>query len=127
MPVRASWSVLRGLNVKTGEITPELKRLLGPEVRLLGFMVPLDDDARFVTEFLLVLYMGACIHVPPPPANQIVHVKLPAGKAARMDWRMPVWVVARLDVLPTESPYGTVSFRMQCARVERWDRYKVEE
>jgi hypothetical protein len=43
-------------------------------VRLSGYVVPLKHEGTRVSEFLLVPYAGACIHVPPPPQNQIVHV-----------------------------------------------------
>lgn len=48
--------------------------LAGKTVRLPGFVVPLDFDGTAVTTFILVPYAGACIHVPPPPANQLVLV-----------------------------------------------------
>lgn len=43
-------------------------------VRLSGFIIPLDYDGTGVTAFMLVPYVGACIHVPPPPANQLILV-----------------------------------------------------
>lgn len=43
-------------------------------VRLPGYIIPLEFDSAKVTSFILVPYVGACIHVPPPPANQIVLV-----------------------------------------------------
>jgi hypothetical protein len=46
----------------------------GQVVRLPGYMVPLDTSGAGVTAFILVPYVGACIHVPPPPANQLVFV-----------------------------------------------------
>ena len=46
----------------------------GQTVELSGFIVPLDYDGTAVTAFILVPYVGACIHVPPPPANQRVFV-----------------------------------------------------
>ena len=46
----------------------------GETVRLSGYVVPLDYDGTGVTLFLLVPYVGACVHVPPPPANQLVLV-----------------------------------------------------
>jgi len=46
----------------------------GVSARLSGFVVPLDNTEDGIHEFLLVPYFGACIHTPPPPANQIVHV-----------------------------------------------------
>ncbi|WP_201266804.1 DUF3299 domain-containing protein, partial [Pseudomonas aeruginosa] len=50
----------------------------GKAIRLGGYPVPLENDAKGrVTEFFLVPYPGACIHVPPPPPNQIVLVRYP--------------------------------------------------
>ncbi len=46
----------------------------GQTVRLPGFVVPIDQSSDGVTAFILVPYAGACIHVPPPPANQLVFV-----------------------------------------------------
>ncbi|MDQ2819730.1 MAG: DUF3299 domain-containing protein [Pseudomonadota bacterium] len=46
----------------------------GARIRIGGFIIPLDTDNGAVTEFLLVPYFGACIHAPPPPANQVIHV-----------------------------------------------------
>ncbi|NOT72608.1 MAG: DUF3299 domain-containing protein [Hyphomicrobium sp.] len=51
----------------------------GKRVRIGGYIVPLDFEATNVKEFLLVPFVGACIHVPPPPANQIVYVKVEKG------------------------------------------------
>ena len=47
--------------------------LNGKQIRLAGYLLPLDLSARTIREFLLVPFVGACIHVPPPPPNQIVH------------------------------------------------------
>lgn len=58
---------------------PVVEKLNGKTIRLPGFVVPLDFDAEKLSEFLLVPYFGACIHVPPPPANQIVFVKTQEG------------------------------------------------
>lgn len=46
----------------------------GQIVSLPGFMVPIDYSGTGVTAFILVPYVGACVHVPPPPANQLVFV-----------------------------------------------------
>jgi len=48
--------------------------LNGEVVRLSGFVVPIEQGAEGITAFILVPYVGACIHVPPPPANQLVFV-----------------------------------------------------
>jgi uncharacterized protein len=47
----------------------------GRQVRIAGFVVPLGFDQTEVNEFLLVPFVGACIHVPPPPPNQIILVR----------------------------------------------------
>jgi hypothetical protein len=54
---------------------PVVAELDGKRVRIGGYVVPLDFEATSVKEFLLVPFVGACIHVPPPPANQIIYVK----------------------------------------------------
>ena len=46
----------------------------GQIVRLPGFIVPIDYSGTGVTAFILVPFVGACVHVPPPPANQLVFV-----------------------------------------------------
>jgi hypothetical protein len=51
----------------------------GKRVRIGGYVVPLDFESTTVKEFLLVPFVGACIHVPPPPANQIIYVKSDKG------------------------------------------------
>jgi hypothetical protein len=53
--------------------------LNGKHVEIGGYVVPLDFEATSVKEFLLVPFVGACIHVPPPPANQIIYVKSAKG------------------------------------------------
>jgi hypothetical protein len=56
--------------------TSIVEELDGQRVRIPGYFLPLETSFTKVTEFLLVPYFGACIHVPPPPPNQIVHVKV---------------------------------------------------
>lgn len=59
------------------DVNPDL---LDKRVLLPGFIVPTAyNDERRVTEFFLVPFFGACIHVPPPPPNQIIYVKYEQG------------------------------------------------
>ena len=51
-------------------------KLDGKKIRMAGYLLPLEFSDDGVTDFLLVPYVGACIHVPPPPPNQIVFVRL---------------------------------------------------
>ena len=66
---------LQGLQSVKPENVALVTDWAGDRVRLPGYVVPLDFDGSRVTGFLLVPYMGACIHVPPPPPNQIVYVR----------------------------------------------------
>jgi hypothetical protein len=67
----------------------------GQAVRIPGYLVLLEDGKDGITEFLLVPYFGACVHSPPPPANQIIHVlpKSPAKGLRSMD---AVWISGTL-------------------------------
>jgi hypothetical protein len=56
-----------------------VRELDSKRVRIGGYVVPLDFEATSIKEFLLVPFVGACIHVPPPPANQIIYVKIDRG------------------------------------------------
>jgi hypothetical protein len=69
---RAAENVPPASQPSGGEVVRELD---GQRVRMRGFVVPISLDGDKVKEFLLVPYVGACIHVPPPPANQIVLVE----------------------------------------------------
>ncbi len=57
------------------DIAPVVKELDGKRVRLAGYMVPLDFEATKLKQFLLVPYVGACIHVPAPASNQVVFIE----------------------------------------------------
>ena len=69
----------------------------GRDVEIPGYALPLEYDGTEISEFLLVPYVGACIHVPPPPPNQIVHVRFPEGfRSAGLF--TPVLVAGRITV-----------------------------
>jgi len=71
--------------------------LNGAQIRMPGYALPLEFSGQKITEFLLVPWVGACIHTPPPPPNQIVFVKLEKGieNAGRFT---PVWVTGEMAV-----------------------------
>lgn len=69
--------------------------LHGQLVRIGGFTLPLEMDGEKSVEFLLVPFVGACIHVPPPPPIQIIYVKFPEGYKSRALYDA-VWVTGRL-------------------------------
>ena len=105
-----TWSTLKTLN--SAQVSSPARDLNNKIVSVPGFMVPLEDDADEVTEFLLVPFAGACIHVPPPPPNQMIYVKLRRNQKAKMSFTEPIVVVGQLHVATVQSPYGDVSFNM---------------
>ena len=112
-----SWRLLADLDYRTGDKSEELADLDGKLVRVPGFTVPLEDWAASATEFLLVPYVGACVHLPPPPPNQLVYIEMHEGKRAKMDGWNPVWVEGVLKIEMTESVYGHVGFTITGHRV----------
>jgi len=98
---------------------PTEPELNNTRIKLPGYLVPLEEVAAGHTEFLLVPYFGACIHTPPPPANQIVLVvpAKPAGGLRSMD---TVWVSGVLKTTRTNSPMGSSGYRLEAALVERY-------
>jgi hypothetical protein len=91
----------------------------GQRVKLAGFVVPLERQGDAVLELLLVPYFGACIHTPPPPANQIVHVilKKPAAGMKMMD---AYWVSGKLSLQHGDSSLGIYGYRMSGERLDAY-------
>ena len=97
----------------------------GVSGRLPGYIVPLEEGSKGLKEFLLVPYYGACIHSPPPPANQIVHVRLaqPVKGFRTMD---TVWVHGTLEVARGKSDMGVSAYRIDARKVEPYTREKPQ-
>ncbi len=100
---------------------PVVKALDGIEVRLPGYIVPLEvSEDGLVREFLLVPYYGACIHVPPPPSNQIVYVR--GGKGVKVDeLYQPFWIIGTLSVKAVESDLAEAGYQMQASSIEPYE------
>ena len=106
---------IEGLLLKRVEITEKRRlrgltanaELNGKKIRLPGYLLPLEFENKKVTEFLLVPWVGACIHTPPPPPNQIVHVKLDKGYDIGDEMFTAVWVNG---VMKTEENNPELSF-----------------
>ncbi len=105
------WGVLATLNLRTGEPSDSLRQLDGRRVRLAGFVVPLEDFQERAAEFLLVPYFGACVHMPPPPANQMVYARVRTG-VVPLQLFAPVWLDGTLRITRVQSVYGAASYRM---------------
>ncbi|MDO9074406.1 MAG: DUF3299 domain-containing protein [Rubrivivax sp.] len=98
--------------------------LVGQQVRIPGFVVPLEDTKDGIKEFLLVPYFGACVHSPPPPSNQIIHVlpKSPARGFRSMD---AVWITGTLRNTQTDSFMGASSWRLDAVGVTPYETPKA--
>lgn len=119
-PVNVTWSVLKTLSAS--QPNSPARALNDKKVAIPGFMVPLEDDADQVTEFILVPFAGACIHVPPPPPNQMVYVKLTHNQKTQMSFTDPILVTGTLHVTTVQSPYGDISFNMDGDSVKPYDQ-----
>lgn len=92
--------------------------LNGREIRLGGYPVPLENDAKGrSTRFFLVPYPGACIHLPPPPPNQIVLVRYPKGFRVE-DISIPLWVDGRLRVEKVSNELADAAYAIEASAVE---------
>ena len=83
----------------------------GERVRIPGYMVPLDIEQTEVKEFLLVPYVGACIHVPPPPPNQIVYIQSEKAVAMR-DVFEPIWVTGMFATTTLSTTLADVGYQI---------------
>ncbi len=87
-------------------------------VRIPGFIVPLEfGEQLMVTRFFLVPFFGACIHVPPPPPNQIIYGVFEKGLKLNA-LHEPVWVTGKLKTFLTENAVATSAYTIEVADVE---------
>ena len=105
------------------DAAPTVPALEGAAVRIPGYLVPLDEEHGRLSEFLVVPYFGACIHTPPPPANQIIHVRMktPVEGYKTMD---TVWVAGSIHQAHQESFMGTSGYDLAADHLERYAAVK---
>ena len=75
----------------------------GAYIKMPGYIIPIDLSTDGVTSFVLVPYIGACLHTPPPPANQLVFVTTQKPWPSDDLWDA-VWVTGQMqhDIQTTE-------------------------
>lgn len=97
--------------------TKTVAAMNGKHIRIGGYPVPLETDAKGrSTLFFLVPYPGACIHVPPPPPNQLVLVRYPKGLKLD-DIYTPLWVVGTLKVEKVSNDLADAAYAMDAGQV----------
>jgi hypothetical protein len=99
------------------DAAPTEPSLEGRKVRIPGYVVPLGGRADRRSEFLLVPYFGACLHTPPPAANQVVHV-MPGESIKGLNAMDTVWVRGTLRIARQESEAAVSGYRLTDASVE---------
>lgn len=93
----------------------------GRTVQLPGFIVPLEsDEGGLISEFLLVPYFGACIHVPPPPPNQLVYVTL-TEPFNLVSLQQPYWIEGTLQVEDYSSEVADSHYTMRADRISKYN------
>jgi len=99
------------------DVNPTLAEI---PVRLPGFIVPVGATANgMVREFFLVPYVGACIHVPPPPPNQMVYVKS-AGGISLKSVHEAYWVTGKMRVEQTTTNLGAAAYALDADKIEQY-------
>ncbi len=103
--------------------TEVIEEMNGQRVRIPGFIVPLEFRAdKKVTQFFLVPYFGACIHVPPPPPNQIIFVTFSKGVAIK-ELFDPFWISGVLSTSRIENDVALAAYSM---KMESFEIYEEE-
>lgn len=97
-----------------------VESLTGTRIRMPGFLLPLETGPDGVTEFILTPYAGACVHVPPPPPNQLVFTRTatPWQNDGMFD---PIWVTGILRVDPLTTDLAEIGYTLQADLIERYE------
>ncbi|KLN65451.1 hypothetical protein ZX61_09700 [Vibrio sp. VPAP30] len=111
-----------GTSMEQSMVGSVRQELNGSKVKIPGFVIPLEGDANMVTEFLLVPYFGACIHVPPPPPNQIIYVKFPKGAPVQELWDV-VYVIGTLKTETVSHELAQTGYVLQGTEIAEYDDY----
>lgn len=110
--------------LKSTKVRPEFNN---KRIRIAGYIVPIEyDDNQVITEFFLVPYFGACIHVPPPPPNQLIYVKHPKGFTLP-DLYTPFWVDGNVVIETQENELGLSAYSMRNVKLERYEEPEEPE
>lgn len=97
---------------------PVVPELDGQRVRIPAYITPLEFQGEsLIKEFLLVPYVGACMHTPPPPSNQIVHVQSPEAVEFRGMYE-PVWATGVIRTETVKSDLAESGYRLEVEHLE---------
>ena len=120
-PTIVSWLTLVELDYETGQYSEELGQLKGTMVQLPGYVVPLHTEGNDILELNLVPQFGMCMHIPPPPPNQMVYVKLKNKVKFKDIFARPIWITGKFNIVNTDSMYGSTGFTIADANVRPYE------
>ncbi|PSL21984.1 DUF3299 domain-containing protein [Shimia abyssi] len=98
----------------SGQVT---KKYDGKVVRIPGYLVPLEYDGERVTAGLLVPYVGACVHVPPPPPNQLIFVTSPTPYESKGLFE-PVYITGMFGTAAATTQLAEVGYALSADKIE---------
>ena len=93
--------------------------LAGQKIKLPAYVIPLEGDENASTEFLLVPYFGACIHVPPPPPNQVIYGDSKDGIESKLF--DAVWAYGTMQIETINSEMAESGYSLKVDKVEILD------
>lgn len=101
------------------KLNPDLN---GAYIRMPGFVLPIEFDSTSVSSFVLVPYLGACLHTPPPPPNQLVFVTVAKPWPSAELWT-PVWVTGHMTHELQSTEVAEVGYALDAEHMEiyEWD------
>ncbi len=98
--------------------TKVITEMNGKRVKIPGFIVPIEtNEDKLVTEFFIVPYFGACLHMPPPPPNQIIYATYPQGVEQPTLYE-PFWLSGELKTEITTNDIAQSAYEMRIASYE---------
>lgn len=90
-------------------------------VRIPGFIVPLTfEKEQLATSFFIVPFFGACIHVPPPPPNQIIYASYPKGIKIKALYDA-YWIEGVLKTTLTENSVATSAYSIEIKNIKIYE------
>ncbi len=111
--------MMGGMPVQIGTFNV-VEELEGKLVRIPGFVLPFEySKSGEISEFLLVPYFGACIHVPPPPPNQLVYVEAEKPAKLGQQWNA-IWAIGILRTKKHINELGDAAYTLE---LQGWEEY----
>jgi len=98
-----------------------IEELDGEKISIMGYLLPLDYESTDAKTFVLVPFIGACVHVPPPPPNQVIYVEYEKGvpmKALEENMWTPFRVTGTLRAVSAMTDLAEVGYQMTAASVK---------